>query len=85
MFRSRKRPAAPDPEPRTSWRTGAGDTAEVVPAQTAAGNPPRWFWRVVAPNGRIVASSGQTFTRRRSARRALARTFPPATRLGGQV
>lgn len=60
------------------WTTSAGDTAEVFPASPAPGNPQRWYWRVVAPNGRIVASSGQGFTRGRSARRALARMFPPA-------
>lgn len=60
-----------------SWTTGSGDTAEVFPASPAPGNPQRWYWRVVAPNGRIIASSGQGFTRRRSAHRALARAFPP--------
>lgn len=29
-----------------------------------------WRWRVVAGNGRIIASSGESFTRKWSARRA---------------
>lgn len=65
------------------WTTTAGDTAEVfLGAAPSPGHRQRWYWRIVAPNGQIIASSGQGFTRGRSARRALARTFPPAPQDG---
>lgn len=67
-----------NPQAPSKWTTAAGDTAEVFPARPGPGNPQKWYWRIVAPNGQIIATSGQGFTRRRSARRALARSFPPA-------
>lgn len=40
--------------------------------QDAAG---QWRWRRVAPNGEIVASSGESFTRLSDAERAASRAF----------
>lgn len=36
----------------------------------------RWRWRRVANNGRIIADSGQGYTRRWSAKRAARRSHP---------
>lgn len=67
-----------EPTPALTWTTTTGDTAEVYLARPAPGNPQKWYWRVVAANGEKVAASGEAFTRRRSARRACERLFPPA-------
>lgn len=32
-----------------------------------------WYWRIVAPNGEIIATAGETFTRKWSAKRAARR------------
>ena len=34
-----------------------------------------WRWRIVAPNARIIASSGEGFTRKWSAKRAARRAL----------
>lgn len=73
----RRRRPAPIIVP-TSWVTAAGETAEVYPARPGPANPQKWHWRVIAPSGRILARSDQRFNRPRSARRSLARKFPPA-------
>ena len=46
------------------------DDTEVY--QDAAGE---WRWRVKAPNGEIIADSGEGYTRREDAERAMERVF----------
>lgn len=61
------------------WTTVSGDVVEVFADRPGPGHPFKWYWRLVAPNGKQVASSGQGFTRARSARRAAHRMFPAAS------
>ena len=60
----------------TSWLTADGDTVEVFRDVYSANGPGKWYWRVQAPNGRVVLTGGESFTRRWNAVRAARRRFP---------
>jgi hypothetical protein len=65
-----------------TWRLANGDKVIVVRATIHQPDAlphykRRYHWTVVARNGEKVATSGETFTRARSAKRAAARSFPP--------
>lgn len=70
----------------TSWHLANGDKVIVVRATVVETDEMfndrirkrRYHYTVVAPNGRKVATSGETFTRAWSAKRAARRNFPPA-------
>lgn len=48
----------------------ASDKIEILPAENG-----EWYWRLVAGNGEIIATSGETFTRKWSAKRAAKRVL----------
>jgi hypothetical protein len=67
-----------------SWRTESGDTVEVFGRGDAgfrAGQVSHftaWYWHLKSPNNQIIATSGESFTRKWSAKRAAQRSFPKA-------
>lgn len=46
----------------------SGDRVEILRSMNG-----EWYWRIVARNGEIIATAGETFTRKWSAKRAARR------------
>lgn len=66
-----------------SWTTASGDTVEVWPSvypigHVRYGQVHSWWWHLKSPNNQIIATSGESFTRKSSAKRAALRSFPKA-------
>lgn len=61
------------------WETTSGDRVVVfAPKPTEPTFGHRWYWHVKSANNQIIASSGESFTRKWSAKRAALRAFPKA-------